>query len=121
MIEILGKILLLLPWSLMLFAKLFPTKIVPIKVPPGGLKYAYFSICVLLVKGFHDVSRATIYFSSFGHRVVFLICSRIVFVFLFTVITWTKPLKPASWPKLLDSSGLCTYFIVLHDCGGNQW
>lgn len=32
----------------MFFAKLFPTKIVPITVPPGELKYAYFSICVLL-------------------------------------------------------------------------
>lgn len=77
-----GKIVILLSWSLMFFAKLFPTKFVPITVPPGGLKYAYFSIYVLLVKGFYDASRVTIHFTCFSHRVVFLICSRNVFVFL---------------------------------------
>lgn len=42
----------------MLFVKLFPTKMVPVTVPPVGLEDAYFSIPMLLPKGFYDAWRA---------------------------------------------------------------
>lgn len=56
----------------MLFVKLFPTKMVPITVPPVGYEDAYFSIPMLLLKGFYDAWRATIHFTSLSPRVYFL-------------------------------------------------
>lgn len=38
----------------MSFALLFPTNTVPITVSPIGLEYAYFTMTMLLLKGFYD-------------------------------------------------------------------